>query len=106
MIPVPGHPFPGAVDFEKRLSYDAGPYTDTNIFTDAGEPTVAIALHVYVAAGVVMGASTISSSAMTFEGFQSLPSGEDPEDIQTSFWIEKAQWHDDIIEALIYSLEN
>jgi len=44
--------------------------------------------------------------AMTFEGFQSLPSGEDPEDIQTSFWIEKAQWHDDIIEALIYALEN
>ena len=71
MIPVPGHPFPGAVDFENRLSYDAGPYTDTNVFTDAGEPTVAIALHVYVAAGVVMGASTISSSAMTFEGFVS-----------------------------------
>ena len=44
--------------------------------------------------------------AVVFEGFQSLPMDGKPDDIETHFWIEKAYWHDDIIDALIYSLEN
>ena len=44
--------------------------------------------------------------AFQFEGFQSLPLEGGTDDVETHFWIEKAYWHDDIIDALIYSLEN
>lgn len=43
--------------------------------------------------------------AVKFDGFQSLPMDGKPDDVTTTFWVEKAHWHDDIIEALIYSLD-
>lgn len=43
---------------------------------------------------------------VNFGGFQSVPTGEDIEDVSTSFFIEKKAWFVDIREALIYGLEN
>jgi hypothetical protein len=44
--------------------------------------------------------------AISFDGFQSVPAGDAPDDISTYCWIEKKWWKDSIKEALIYSLEN
>ena len=43
--------------------------------------------------------------ALVFDGFQSVPFGDDPEDISTTFFVFKDQWKDTVREAIIYSLE-
>jgi hypothetical protein len=43
--------------------------------------------------------------AVTFEGFQAVPTGNNPEDIETTFFVEAADWKDSIREALIHALE-
>ena len=43
--------------------------------------------------------------AVTFDGFQAVPNGDDPDDIETTFFVEAADWKDSIREALIHALE-
>ncbi len=44
--------------------------------------------------------------AVSFDGFQNVPIGDDPEDISSTIFVEKSNWKDTIYDALIYSLEN
>lgn len=44
--------------------------------------------------------------AVAYDGFQSLPQDDNPDDVVTTVWIEKRQWKKTIREALIYSLED
>ena len=43
--------------------------------------------------------------ACVSDGFQACPVGDDPEDMQTTFWVEKDQWHDTIREAIDAAME-
>lgn len=38
--------------------------------------------------------------AISFEGIQSCPTGDEPEDIQTAFYIEAKDWKNSIREAI------
>lgn len=44
--------------------------------------------------------------AVKFDGFQNVPMGDEPDDIQSTCWIEKKCWKDSIYEALIFALED
>lgn len=44
--------------------------------------------------------------AVKFDGFQSLPMDGKPDDVETHFWVEKDYWKKNIIDALVYALEN
>lgn len=43
--------------------------------------------------------------AVSFDGMQNVPFGDDPEDIATTSIIEKDKWKPSIFEAIIYALE-
>jgi hypothetical protein len=43
--------------------------------------------------------------AVTDEGLQSVPDSDEPEDIHTTFFVEKGKWKDTIEEAVKYYLE-
>lgn len=42
--------------------------------------------------------------AVKFDGFQNVPSSDNPEDISTIFFIEEKDWKNSIYEALIWAL--
>ena len=43
--------------------------------------------------------------ALVFDGMQNVPTGDAPEDISTSFFIEAHQWRDTVREAIDAALE-
>lgn len=43
--------------------------------------------------------------ALVFDGFQSVPAGDEPEDISTSFHVEARFWKDTIEEAIEYGIK-
>jgi hypothetical protein len=43
--------------------------------------------------------------AVKFDGFQSVPFGDEPDDVETTFFVEKDSWRDTIREALAAALE-
>lgn len=42
--------------------------------------------------------------AVKFDGYQTIPIGDDPENISTTCFIEAKEWKDSIYEALVYAL--
>ena len=42
--------------------------------------------------------------AVKFDGFQTLPMGDEPDDISTTCFIEAKDWKDSIPEALVHAL--
>lgn len=44
--------------------------------------------------------------AISFDGMQNIPYGNDPEDIATTCFIEKDKWKPSIYEAIIHALES
>lgn len=43
--------------------------------------------------------------ALTFDGFQTIPSSEEPEDVSLSCFIESDMWKDTIREAMLHTLK-
>ena len=43
--------------------------------------------------------------ACVTEGTQTCPLGDDPDDIQTTFWIEKARWFNTVREAIDHAIK-
>ncbi|MFA5299688.1 MAG: hypothetical protein WC389_16005 [Lutibacter sp.] len=43
--------------------------------------------------------------AVSGDGFQNLPEGDEPEDISTTIFVEAKSWKDSIKEALLYWME-
>jgi hypothetical protein len=68
MIPVPGHPFGGALDYGITLVYDADGL-DTNAWVDAGSPTGIHNVTIYVLSTFVLRSSNTSTPALDLRGF-------------------------------------
>jgi len=41
--------------------------------------------------------------AVSFDGFQNVPMGDEPQDTRTTFWVEKRYWKNSILEAVEYA---
>jgi hypothetical protein len=44
--------------------------------------------------------------SVRFDGFQNVPTKDEPEDIHTTFFIKAKDWKESIYDALIWALEN